>query len=594
MERSSFIAYLPRPDHYRETLMHVAFLNLFLMTQGLFCGVPSLDSFALIGFSASWLDILALSAIALVLTWLSPRKMLLRTGVAALYVMLIVELRYRAETGLFFSLPQALYAWQQRDDLAQVILPTIVDHTLPGMMVMALICLLVPVLSAPGRLDRKLAYGVLGLTLFMACLSPSASLFTALTAPHQTLTNQATASYPYQQPQLSTRPATLRKPPDILIIVLESTRAQVVPGFGGPGAKAAMPYLQHLMDHGLSFDHAYTTTSLTTKALVGILCGIHPNPAPTIHEAQPGGLPTCLPHLLEQAGYRSLFITSAPLSFQENHALVSNLGFQRQLDRDNISRGYRHVGYFGTDEMALVGPLQSWWQAPTTAPRLAVVLTSMTHHPYQELGKPEPKTKADQWAGYQANLTYTDTMLKQLLTTLGQHHGLDNSLIVITGDHGEGFGEHGRYDHPDVPFEEGIRVPLLLLDSHHPDRHGVDHGLRQHIDIMPTLLDLTGLPFSGQLPGKDVLGPGHEYVLTSCWNFNPCMSRVEADGRKWILFQDEGRLASYRLDQDPQEQHDLAAAQSTAANDAIIDSMLGQRVALQRLYQQHFAGAPGY
>lgn len=564
----------------QEVLLHLAFLGFFLLTQGM-SWQNDVAAFRIHPWDIAWLLALGLGL------WLVTRcsRVVMRLLVLALYALLTAELIYRHETGIFFSLKQAAFAWRMRHDLSGLIWQQLrASLVMMGLWTAAFASL--PMLMRPSRLTRLMGTGLMLSLVMISTREKTASLFTSLHTAPMTVSSIRPTAYPYLPPRLLTRPAGSQRPPDILLIMLESTRASAVPGFGGNGPQAHMPFLTSLMRQGMVYDRAYTTTTHTSKALVGMLCGVAPPPTMDILSARPGGLGLpCLPGLLGEAGYRSLFLSSATGNFEHRDQLTRNMGFQVYLGGESIEAGYAESGYLGVDEMALVDPLRRWWQQPSSAPRLAVMLTSMTHHPYQRLGEPAPSSVEARLHGYLDNLSYTDRMLARLLPALAANHGLDNTVIVVTADHGEGFGEHGRFLHDDTPFEEGIHVPLLLVDRRHPALHGRDHDLRQHIDILPSLLGLSGLRYEADLPGQSLLGPGHAQVMTSCWNMSPCMTRLEADGGKWILFPDERRLARYDLTRDGGETRDLVTTRSAPEQAEVINGLVSGHMALQRFFR---------
>lgn len=565
---------------FEEPWLHAAFLGFFLLTQGM-AWQNDVAAFRIHPVDVIWLTLLG-GGLALAMRGGRP---LMRALVFGLYALLVAELIYRHETGLFFSIEQAAYAWRKRAELGGVLWQSS-RHQLLTIGLWALAFAGLPMVMRPGRLTRWIGTGLMLSLLLISTRAQTASLFSSLHAAPMTVASLKPQPYPYRPPRLLTVPVGSPKPPDILLIVLESTRASAVPGFGGLGPHARMPYLSSLMKQGMVYDRAYTTTTHTSKALVGMICGIAPPPTMDILSARRGGLGLpCLPDLLGQAGYRSLFLSSATGNFEHRDQLARNMGFQLYLGGESIETGFAESGYLGVDEMALVNPLKRWWQQPSTAPKLAVMLTSMTHHPYQRLGEPVPETVEERLRGYLGNLDYTDRMLSKLLPALAANHGLDNTVILVTADHGEGFGEHGRFLHDDTPFEEGIHVPMLLVDKRHPALHGRDHGLRQHIDFMPSLLAMTGLPYQAQLPGQSLLGPGHARVMTSCWNVSPCMTRLDADGGKWILFPDERRLARFDLRHDAGETRDVVATENRRIRSAVTDDLISGHMALQRFYR---------
>ena len=110
-------------------------------------------------------------------------------------------------------------------------------------------------------------------------------------------------------------------------------------------------------------------------------------------------------------------------------------------------------------------------------------------------------------ARYDHEVAYTDRAVGELVAGLRQLGLLDNTVVVVTADHGEAFLEHGELLHGTAPYEELIRVPLVLrlptAMRRWVGRSEVPVGL---IDVAPTLLDLVGLeplPEPDQEPEQD-------------------------------------------------------------------------------------------
>ena len=78
----------------------------------------------------------------------------------------------------------------------------------------------------------------------------------------------------------------------------------------------------------------------------------------------------------------------------------------------------------------------------------------------------------------------------------------EDTIFVFYGDHGEGFMEHGRTQHDNVIWEEGLKVPLMVHDPQRfQDGRRVD-GLANSTDIAPTVVDLLGYEvMGGEYPG---------------------------------------------------------------------------------------------
>lgn len=104
-------------------------------------------------------------------------------------------------------------------------------------------------------------------------------------------------------------------------------------------------------------------------------------------------------------------------------------------------------------------------------------------------------------ASYDAAIRYLDHSTRSLLETLDRRGALDNTLVIITADHGEQFGEHGRLYHSNSLYRELLWVPLLLR---FPGRVPAGRRVATHVslrDVPATVLDLIGIPEPHPLPG---------------------------------------------------------------------------------------------
>jgi arylsulfatase A-like enzyme len=106
---------------------------------------------------------------------------------------------------------------------------------------------------------------------------------------------------------------------------------------------------------------------------------------------------------------------------------------------------------------------------------------------------------------YDGEIFFTDHYVGRLLEALDRLGLADDTLVVLSSDHGEEFFEHGGKGHRKNLFDEVLKIPLLMRL---PDRAGA--GLRiasqvALIDVMPTLLDLLGLPIPAEVQGRSLV-----------------------------------------------------------------------------------------
>jgi arylsulfatase A-like enzyme len=171
---------------------------------------------------------------------------------------------------------------------------------------------------------------------------------------------------------------------------------------------------------------------------------------------------------------------------------------------------------------------------------------------------------------YEGEIAYTDHHVGRVLEKLGELPLAKNTIVILTSDHGEAFGEHGLIRHGFELWEELVRVPFIVhVPGVEPRRHQVR---RSAIDIVPTLLDIYGTPspsgqgddfISGRSLLKDVLMPaGHEpkprviFMDMSAGPYN--------DERQAFIENDVKLIAAwgrpigiYDLEKDPGETKDL-------------------------------------
>jgi arylsulfatase A-like enzyme len=196
---------------------------------------------------------------------------------------------------------------------------------------------------------------------------------------------------------------------------------------------------------------------------------------------------------------------------------------------------------------------------------------------------------------YDREIRFVDDELRRLLEALEAEGRLGRTLLVLTSDHGEEFLEHGWIGHGATLHEEVLRVPLLLLGP------GIPAGLRISqpvglVDLAPTLLELLGAPPLPAATGRSFAsllreGSGRRddeapALFSETWfeaGFGaegpkpvPQPSyAVRKGSRKLVRLRDgeSFRYLYYDLAVDPAEQHDLYAADPSAADDlrALLD-----------------------
>lgn len=369
------------------------------------------------------------------------------------------------------------------------------------------------------------------------------------------------ASFPYQT-QLSPHTVDEEKK-NVVVIIMESTRASATTLYN-PELKTT-PYLVELAKQSETFQHAYTVVPHTSKAITGILCGITPSLIQDIVESSfVDAIPAdCLPKVLAPLGYKSAFFQTATATFENRHGLVSNMGYQSLFPGESIvdTAGYDRVNYFGLEDKAILPLSEEWLDALDGSPFIATYLTLTPHHNYmvpQAYQQFNFTDREGDYNRYLKSLRYQDDFLKVLIQQYKDKGLYDNTLFVIVGDHGEGFGEHGRMQHDTVIYNEGLHVPLLI---HDPARkvetlHAEAISL---IDVVPTVLDRIGFSVnSDAYDGKVYEQRNGQAIFSHCWRMRGCMSIIK-ERYKLIHHFDSNEDELFDLTLDPEETNNLAA-----------------------------------
>ncbi|MBI3971137.1 MAG: sulfatase [Chloroflexi bacterium] len=176
---------------------------------------------------------------------------------------------------------------------------------------------------------------------------------------------------------------------------------------------------------------------------------------------------------------------------------------------------------------------------------------------------PEPHNVHRLRALYKGEISYADEQIGRLLAAMEDLGLLSNTLVVMTADHGEGFGEHGAWMHGDSVYAHEIQVPLLFAGPPVPRGRRIDRLARQ-VDVLPTVLELLRLPPPPQLDGRSLVpliwGDVDSYDRTSYAQIadDTVLAVITPDLWKLILDYRKDAVELYYLPEDPQEEDNRA------------------------------------
>jgi arylsulfatase A-like enzyme len=379
-------------------------------------------------------------------------------------------------------------------------------------------------------------------------------------------------------------PTSTLKQRNVVLIVLESTRARSLTPYNEE--LETTPFLNELAKTSLLAEQAYAVVPWSSKAQVAINCGVAPaltQPAyVSSPEAARGSVPTqCLAGLLKGQGYNTAFFMAGGTDFDDFGSLVDTFGYEDLYTPDSYpeglppmeKEGFEHVNYPNGpyEDDIMLEPTKQWLEKHEGKPFLATYHTTTPHHNYIV-----PERYGQKWFDddetlnrYLNTLRYQDFFLRNLFDQYKKLGLYEDTVFILVGDHGEGFGEHGLYSHGDIPYEEGLRIPLIVHDPQHPDK-----GVRlkepvNQLDVLPTVADLLGYQIEGgAYQGSSLLEPLPEdrFLKFSCYIERECLASLKGE-KKYIYHYGDQPDEIFDLSKDPLEKQNLAEEGSEEVDD---------------------------
>jgi arylsulfatase A-like enzyme len=282
-------------------------------------------------------------------------------------------------------------------------------------------------------------------------------------------------------------PPAARTARHLLFITIDTLRADRVGAYGS--TTVATPNLDRLAREGAIALHASVQVPLTRPSHVSLLTGLYPaehgirdNVSPPLAKNVPRS-----PDILQQRGFRTgAFVSSIVLSRQSGLAR----GFADYADRFEI--GEDDARFLNTIQKrgdATVNEATAWLARPGSERRFAWIHLYDPHDPYEP---PEPY--ASRYAGrpYDGEVAWSDELVGRIDAALAASGLRDDTLLIVTSDHGEGLEEHREAVHGFFVYETTLHVPLIARGP------GITPGTRldavtRTVDVLPTALDLLGL-----------------------------------------------------------------------------------------------------
>ena len=406
--------------------------------------------------------------------------------------------------------------------------------------------------------------------------------------------------------------------PNVLLISIDSLRADHL-GCYGYGRRTS-PRIDALAAEGALFEQAISTTSWTLPAHAALLTGL----ADSVHGCTDTDKPLVpgritLAERLAEHGYATAGFFSGPYlhpvfglsqGFETWVDCTSYAGFNDQRAQETGTIEGPDVWRRANDDVTnptVLREVAAWLRGSRREPFLAFVHLWDVHFdfvpppPYDTLFDPDyagemtgrdfffdpriapgmPERDLEHLiALYDGEIAWTDHHVGAILDLLGELGLADDTLVVLTSDHGTAFFEHGQRAHRNGLFDELVHVPLVLrLPGAVPAGARVPDQVSS-IDVVPTVLELLGLGVPDDVMGRSLVPAlrgeaSDQLAVSELLTLGQELRSFRREGRKLIVDERTHLGRVYDLERDPGEQRGVARADEPAVRAAREDQRQG-------------------
>jgi arylsulfatase A-like enzyme len=380
---------------------------------------------------------------------------------------------------------------------------------------------------------------------------------------------------------------------NVILLVVESLRADQLHAYGG--SREIMPTIDKLARDGRVFLNAYSQSSHTNYATLVPLSSHYPlrSTVEHVYPENPTYPRVLIYDVLKALGYHTAIFSSS----NEHWAGMINYLNTGKLDRlfhaaEFNGPTYIMEGDFGlaawakqtkhagsVDDRFTTDEAIRWIESLDRGPFFLYMNLQNSHVPYvvprdfpRRFGPekldfkirfgyfPQDKTAVVKDV-YADSLAYIDTQINRLFDYLDRRGQWQNTLVVVTGDHGQAFYEHGFASHAGALFDEVMKVPLIFRAP--GLQAGVDSRPAQHADMAPSILKLLGLPTHPSFQGVSLFQtapvPNRTLYLVAQTPLAFQYGLVRS-GFKLIYDDRQRQYSLYNLATDPEEKMDVAGS----------------------------------
>ena len=427
--------------------------------------------------------------------------------------------------------------------------------------------------------------------------------------------------------------------PNVLLISIDTLRADHVSCYGYH--RKTTPNIDRLAEEGMLFENAYSTAAWTPPAHASMLTGLYPSHHGAVDNNRLSRTIPTLAEVLLESGYKTAgFVNNSQVGelvgLEKGHETfvevwkgtggvsIVKRGMDYLVRRVKEFIGINDHGADRTNQI-----VRSWVQENKQNPFYLFIHYIEPHNPinaphpfkhkyWEHKNNPNVDKKklyliatnpliyftnniklnqeeiAALKALYDGEISYLDHKIGELMKFLKEEHIYDNTMIILTADHGEHFGEHGLYSHVASLYEPILRIPLIMKLPEGFKAPVRVEELVQLVDIFPTVIKVLGLDrgFLKDVQGKSLLrtdghGRHHDYIVAEWEGRIPHFVQRRAnsydlggviekfkeplvmvrEGRYKFISNSKGGEELYDLVEDPEEINDLIEREKEVASD---------------------------
>jgi arylsulfatase A-like enzyme len=421
-------------------------------------------------------------------------------------------------------------------------------------------------------------------------------------------------------------PPASHNSPNVLLLVLDTVRAQSLSLYGYH--RPTTPHLERLAKAGVCFEQAISTAPWTLPSHASMFTGRSPyelfsdwtspldNTYPTLAEVLKArgyvtaGFVANLVYCTRESGLDRGFVHYEDFPFSSKQLILSASSGQALANSNKLRDIFDYHEVLNRKTAATLShDFLDWLSRHDQRPFFAFLNYFDAHEPYlppepfDEMFGPKRSRgpflylahevhRVDKWKmspdeiqveldAYEGTIAYLDNQLGVLFDELDRRGALDNTVVIVTSDHGEEFGEHGVFSHGHSLYLPSLRVPLLIsFPSRIPSRKRVHEPVSLR-DLPATVVDLIGLDKAHSFPGEslarywddsaDTVKPAPEMLLSEVqqitgwpqWypNVKGAMKSLVYEDMHYIKHEGDGREELYDFESDSGETQDLSGSE---------------------------------